>query len=619
MSEVLWLLPVTEERSLSLGETVHSFSVFILSILSVILAFAAASCPRMSWSWEPFWAFLCLSSSALLATRWHMIPEEGPSTAMLTILSVVVFLAALPLRLWVSTILSCLAVLATFVSSWLNSQGQYDAGAGLCFLIFLLPIFWAYEKDQRQIVLQEAIRNLSPKPLAWTSVLGQGPLASSDHAHRVPSTRGKRGDVKVSVLRCRSDLRIDDCGPSELAFFGEDVSNRELLNFFKGEDRKAVAMVFSEELPETTVSTECFQGRRMVVRIMQSGATEPRWLAIFCRAEHAVELPPLKARLVDGSTQTADTSKDPRSLERGATWTSPSSQVVEVAGAEKAGRSCPTGSFAGAGEYLKAKRKATTLPARSRSPSLDEAYLTNKDISEFEAVSQGSLDFTVSINKQQQTLEIPGRSSSGPRMRKRSVGTPSDWRPSDGRSLSYSFSISQNSGSNNSKAKLDNSTQTDIVWTNLGWHCRACSKPPRPEIQPPKSQSRRAYPPFHVVRGMQGGWNLVHGPVGVAEWLQEFLIAGTTVHSKSHHFPLFLGQDGTVEMAGGSISLLPDGTLRRVGKSGHTFYFQRADDVDVDLPQPDLDDLHGDNWVPPQPAASIVPRSPSLHSVRIGN
>ena len=28
------------------------------------------------------------------------------------------------------------------------------------------------------------------------------------------------------------------------------------------------------------------------------------------------------------------------------------------------------------------------------------------------------------------------------------------------------------------------------------------------------------------------------------------------------------GQDGTVEMAGGSISLLPDGTLRRVGKSG---------------------------------------------------
>jgi len=526
---------------------------------------------------------------------------------MLTILSVVVFLAALPLRLWVSTILSCLAVLATFVSSWLNSQGQYDAGAGLCFLIFLLPIFWAYEKDQRQIVLQEAIRNLSPKPLAWTSVLGQGPLASSDHAHRVPSTRGKRGDVKVSVLRCRSDLRIDDCGPTELAFFGEDVSNRELLNFFKGEDRKAVAMVFSEELPETTVSTECFQGRRMVVRIMQSGATEPRWLAIFCRAEHAVELPPLKARLVDGSTQTADQSKDPRTMERGATWTSPSSQVVEVAGAEKAGRSCPTGSFAGAGEYLKAKRKATTLPARSRSPSLDEA------------VSQGSLDFTVSINKQQQTLEIPGRSSSGPRMRKRSVGTPSDWRPSDGRSLSYSFSISQNSGSNNSKAKLDNSTQTDIVWTNLGWHCRACSKPPRPEIQPPKSQSRRAYPPFHVVRGMQGGWNLVHGPVGVAEWLQEFLIAGTTVHSKSHHFPLFLGQDGTVEMAGGSISLLPDGTLRRVGKSGHTFYFQRADDVDVDLPQPDLDDLHGDNWVPPQPAASIVPRSPSLHSVRIGN
>lgn len=29
------------------------------------------------------------------------------------------------------------------------AKGQYDAGAGLCFLIFLLPIFWAYEKDQR--------------------------------------------------------------------------------------------------------------------------------------------------------------------------------------------------------------------------------------------------------------------------------------------------------------------------------------------------------------------------------------------------------------------------------------------------------------------------------------
>jgi hypothetical protein len=29
------------------------------------------------------------------------------------------------------------------------ARGQYDAGAGLCFLILLLPIFWSYEKDQR--------------------------------------------------------------------------------------------------------------------------------------------------------------------------------------------------------------------------------------------------------------------------------------------------------------------------------------------------------------------------------------------------------------------------------------------------------------------------------------
>eukprot|EP00435_Cladocopium_sp_Y103_P055125 s1355_g18.t1 len=279
VSQALWLLPITEERELSLGETIHCFSVFILTILSMTLSIASASCPRSSWSWEPFWAFLGFSSSTLLATRWHMIPEEGPSTAMLTILSVVVFLAALPLRLWLSTILSCCAVLATFISSWLKSEGQYDAGAGLCFLIFLLPIFWSYEKDQRQIVLQEAIRNLSPKPLAWTSVLGSGgSFLPSDLMNRTTSARGGKREVKASILRCRSDLRREDCGSHEHAFFGEDVSGRELLNFFKGEDRKAVAMVLSDEIRDpVSAHTDCFQGRRMVARISLTGVTEPKW------------------------------------------------------------------------------------------------------------------------------------------------------------------------------------------------------------------------------------------------------------------------------------------------------------------------------------------------------
>lgn len=616
VSQALWLLPITEERELSLGETIHCFSVFILSILSLILSIASALCPRSSWSWEPFWAFLGFSSSTLLATRWHMIPEEGPSTAILTILSVVVSLAALPLRLWLSAILSCCAVLATFISSWLKSEGQYDAGAGLCFLILLLPMFWSYEKDQRQIVLQEAIRNLSPKPLAWTSVLGSGgSFLPSDFMNRTASNRAGKREVKAAVLRCRSDLRIEDCGSHEHAFFGEDVSGRELLNFFKGEDRKAVAMMLSDEIRDpVSAHTDCFQGRRMVARITLTGVTEPKWLAVFCKAEHAIELPS-KAKLIDSSTQTPEEEgTESRKANRNKTW---------AASPLEAGMSCPTTL---GGEFRKAKRKASTLPlrprspgvGRSRSPSLEifseAADIRRRDISEFGEVS---LELSSVTQQRNESSHLdPARSSSlGARGKRVSLLTPSDWRPSDGRSLSYSFSISQNSGSNHSKAKLDNTTQTDIVWSNLGWHCRACSKPPRPDAGLVRSQSRPAYPSYGVVRNMQGGWSLVHGPVGVAEWLQEFMIAGTTVHSKTLHFPLLLGTDGTVEMAGGQLSLLADGTLRRVGKSGHSFYFQRAD-VEFDLPDTGLEQVHQEGEeeedMPPPP------RSGTMHSVRIG-
>mmetsp|Transcript_5190 Transcript_5190/g.8800 ORF Transcript_5190/g.8800 Transcript_5190/m.8800 type:complete len:660 (+) Transcript_5190:35-2014(+) len=611
VSQALWLLPITEERELSLGETIHCFSVFILSILTMILSIASALCPRSSWSWEPFWAFLGLSSSTLLATRWHMIPEEGPSTAMLTILSVVVSLAALPLRLWLSAILSCCAVLATFISSWLKSEGQYDAGAGLCFLILLLPIFWSYEKDQRQIVLQEAIRNLSPKPLAWTSVLGSG----SSFPDFMNSNRAGRREVKAAVLRCRSDLRIEDCGAHEHAFFGEDVSGRELLNFFKGEDRKAVAMMLSDEIRDpVSAHTDCFQGRRMVARITLTGVTEPKWLAVFCKAEHAVELPS-KSKLIDSSTQT------PREEEtnRNRTWR---------ATPWEAGMSCPTTL---GGEFRKAKRKASTLPlrpstqavqppGRSRSPSLDifpeASDIHRRDISEFGEVSLELSAVTQQRNESSNLEPVRSSSLGVPRARV-SLLAPSDWRPSDGRSLSYSFSISQNSGSNNSKAKLDNSCQTDLVWSNLGWHCRACSKPPRPDAGLVRSQNRPAHASYSVVRNMQGGWSLLHGPVGVAEWLQEFMIAGTTVHSKTLHFPLLLGSDGSVEMAGGQLSLLADGTLRRVGKSGHSFYFQRAD-VEFNLPDTGLEQMQQDGEEEEDEEIPPPPRSGTLHSVRIG-
>lgn len=618
ISQALWAMPVMDERQLTLGETIHCFSVFISTILSFILAIASASCPRSSWSWEPFWAFLFLTLSTLLATRWHMIPAAGPSTAMLIVFVVVVLLAALPLRLWLSTNVAVLTFVASFISSWLHAEGSYDVGAGMFFCLFLLPIFYVYESDQRQIVLQESIRTLTPKPLAWTNVLGTG--ASSPVESRSSLRPGRRGDAKMAVICCRTDFRIEEVGPHEQAFFGEDVSNKELLHFFKGEDRQAVAMVLADDgiHQSVSVNTDFFQGRQMVCRLTPSGLSEPKWLAIFCKAKHAipVDAEKSKAKLVDGYTQTQEDQKAPVRLPRTSTWTS--SRTIQVTGIEKGGASCPTTYYAG-GREEKGKRKAATLPVRtnrSRSPSIDGEGLTKRDmrdISEFD--NQVSLDISLSrFSQVNQGDHIPNQSSSLPLMRKNRLSID-DCRDG-GRSLSYSFSLSaRDSGSNNSKAvRTDATTQTDLVWNNLGWHCRACAKPPRPQgphdPPPEPSSSRRSYPPFSAVKYMQGGWTLVRGPVGVAEWLQEFLIVGTTVHSKSHHFPLLLGTNDSVQMAGGAVTVLADGSLKRVGKSGHCFYFQRSDDIDVEAP---MDDDEEDDI----PQVPHLQWDVSVHSVRI--
>ena len=51
---------------------------------------------------------------------------------------------------------------------------------------------------------------------------------------------------------------------------------------------EAVALVLSELQETATVCTESFQGRRMLARIVPSGALEPRWLAIFTKPENAM-------------------------------------------------------------------------------------------------------------------------------------------------------------------------------------------------------------------------------------------------------------------------------------------------------------------------------------------
>ncbi|CAJ1445729.1 unnamed protein product, partial [Effrenium voratum] len=150
--------------------------------------------------------------------------------------------------------------------------------------------------------------------------------------------------------------------------------------------------------------------------------------------------------------------------------------------------------------------------------------------------------------------------------------------------LSYSFSVSKSQSNNSKVPKVDGVVQTDLQWRD-GWHCCACARPPKMELPVPlKTSKRRTYPAFSTVAPLQGGWHLVDGPAGVAEWLQEFLIVGTMVHSRSHHFPLLQGQNGKVEMAGGVLELDAEGRLNRLGKSGHAFSFRRGD-VSIKAPE----------------------------------
>ena len=52
---------------------------------------------------------------------------------------------------------------------------------------------------------------------------------------------------------------------------------------------EAVALVLSELQETAVVATESFQGRRMVAKVMPTGAAEPRWLAVFTKPENAVD------------------------------------------------------------------------------------------------------------------------------------------------------------------------------------------------------------------------------------------------------------------------------------------------------------------------------------------
>eukprot|EP00913_Durusdinium_trenchii_P023486 g22064.t1 len=500
ISQALWAMPVMDERQLTLGETIHCFSVFISTILSFILAIASASCPRTGGRSTPD------RSETGGLERWHMIPAAGPSTAMLIVFVVVVLLAALPLRLWLSTNVAVLTFVASFISSWLHAEGSYDVGAGMFFCLFLLPIFYVYESDQ---LLALGLGTWGafgaekdwggvhshpyPQALGLDQCLGHRRLFTSGESFE-PAPRSARGcqdggdllqnrfqelqgwvrwswfrespeidrtsvPLSTSVfVRDLSSARIEEVGPHEQAFFGEDVSNKELLHFFKGEDRQAVAMVLADDgiHQSVSVNTDFFQGRQMVCRLTPSGLSEPKWLAIFCKAKHAipVDAEKSKAKLVDGYTQTQEDQKAPVRLPRTSTWTS--SRTIQVTGIEKGGASCPTTYYAG-------------------------------------GLNQGD--------------HIPNQSSSLPLMRKNRLSID-DCRDG-GRSLSYSFSLSaRDSGSNNSKAvRTDATTQTDLVWNNLGWHCRACAKPPRPQgphdPPPEPSSSRRSYPPFSAVKYMQ--------------------------------------------------------------------------------------------------------------------
>ena len=59
----------------------------------------------------------------------------------------------------------------------------------------------------------------------------------------------------------------------------------------------------------------------------------------------------------------------------------------------------------------------------------------------------------------------------------------------------------------------------------IQWQMKAYTDPPTKKYNIPGGNWNRGQgdKPMNTIQNthMQGGWNLVHGPVGVAEWLQD--------------------------------------------------------------------------------------------------
>ncbi|CAJ1416277.1 unnamed protein product, partial [Effrenium voratum] len=366
--QAIWASLVIAERDLYTGESLHCFTVWVFSVLSALLCLCSLKWGLSAARLEPLWAFLVAGYGLLLATRWHMKLEYCPSNATLLVLLVVCAYAALPLRFWVASVASFVPVVAMLVSMAFTAVGDLaDLCYGLCLLGFLLQIFWDCEHEQRQIVLQESIRSLGPQPTAWV-VPGLKEPTSPVESRRLGSFRPKASD-KVAVLRIKHDLRIEEVGFREKDFFGEDVSGKELLNFFKGEDRTAVAQL--EGHPSVTAACELASGRRLVCRIVASGVVEPKWLAVFCRAEHVAESAKQR-KTTESSTQTISVEQVERRALRGNsapnTVGSPKNQVPDGQ------QSCPTTTFGRAG-YGDGEAKPR-LPQRSASMhSTDEVRM----------------------------------------------------------------------------------------------------------------------------------------------------------------------------------------------------------------------------------------------------
>jgi len=577
---------------------------------------------------------------------------------MLTSLSVVVFLAGLPLRLSVALFLSFIAMVVNIVAAFHKSwAGAFDMLVASFAVVLLIRIFWAYEKSQRLIVLQESIQILGPSKgtsaAGWTNmaVVPSNSERGDDMCRRsasgVKKIRSSLQEPSVVFLRCKADHRIEETTLAENAFFGEDVSGKELLTLFRPSDRKALSAAMAEANAvdsAVVISAEVGQGRHgCFVRILPAGMNDQKWLAVFCKDQNMMKNPPLQKN-VRKPLESAMTQTNPLDV-----------QLQEVHQGSDSGRAarrtlCRNGTWANgevdlsqtsveeAVQMLRRGFSACALPGRVddmgaevRMENRGSRNNTNKSLGAlvnfFEHLEQASMGSKPLKNWHQQVssgtqgdlaeqaaapssftlaepsmiggmlvyqappvdqLNPPLRSGSGKRM-----GSPRAMADSNKGSvtLSYSISLSQascshtvSSASKAAKTKEDASVQTDVAWTSQGWHCRACSKPPKPGSAPIRlpASDRRKPPRFDGVASMQGGWRLVDGPDGVAEWLKAFVISGTTVHSKSHHFPLLEGADGGVEMAGGALEVTADGRLIRHGKSGHSFMFHRGR-VDVEF------------------------------------